>query len=204
VTESHLAKGAPQTLVTNAITFRGQDLVPLRAFDGTFINSEGAPSYVLTGQWTFTSPTIYLAHRPIKAEYWTNTMTMQMEYYGWGFAFSDAHDPTTTSVLIRSAGVTALGPNDPIYSQCARATAIPKSRIPLCTLNLLRKDYSIPTHPRLRLVRPREVLSVHFNFGICKIPFQRASILMQDTKTVGVTRRTAEPLLMIVIVHLFP
>jgi hypothetical protein len=81
VTESHLAKGPPKTFVTNAITFRGQDFEWLSGVEGIFTSlgqpmslEEALPS-ILTGQWTFASPTIYLAHRPINARYWTNTFT---------------------------------------------------------------------------------------------------------------------------------
>ena len=110
-TESHLEQGPPKTFVTTAISFRGQDLewISYAAYGETFqarlSRKINATSSVLYGQFTFTSPTVYLAHRPIQAEYWTTTSMWDLSY-GAGNYYS------TTPILIRPAGVTALGSND--------------------------------------------------------------------------------------------
>jgi hypothetical protein len=55
-----------RTFTTDAITFRGQDLYRLKRHNDEWILTEHhvLPS-VLRGQWTFTYPTQYIAHRPL-------------------------------------------------------------------------------------------------------------------------------------------
>jgi hypothetical protein len=84
VTRPHVrVDDTPVTAVIDAITFRGQDMY-LRRLDGKpfeaynmnklgnrFAREQMFPgqtyleSSVMTGRWTFTSPSVYLAHRPI-------------------------------------------------------------------------------------------------------------------------------------------
>jgi hypothetical protein len=60
--------GYPNIITTDAITFRGQDLY-LRELSNDYTNTKSTPHYisssVMSGNFTFTSPTIYLAYRPI-------------------------------------------------------------------------------------------------------------------------------------------
>jgi hypothetical protein len=103
------------TVTMNAIAFRGKDLyhIPYRAGDHGF-ESTVEPEYftgsniinwmkrnyigpsTLHGNWTFTSPSVYLAHHPITA--WVTTQSTPPY--------------TTSSTIIRGAGVIPLNPKD--------------------------------------------------------------------------------------------
>lgn len=95
----------PLTFVTTAITFRGQDLYLLGTEDAYNLPFTKPPKHVspsiLYGDWTLTSPTIYLAHHPI-----TGVIK------GWTEMYSSATEWTT---LIRPAGLLTLEEED-MYS----------------------------------------------------------------------------------------
>jgi hypothetical protein len=111
-------------ITTHAITFKGQDLypvfpwtawdhcqpgepqrvcVPTEYFTGSnftsWINQASIGPSVLYGTWTFTSPSVYLAHHPI---------TMRTT---WKVSGSVMLEPSNAT-LIRQAGVIALNSDD--------------------------------------------------------------------------------------------
>jgi hypothetical protein len=62
----------PQRVVSSMITFDGQNVYPrgmLMKGNYTTLQQGYVSPYTLTGPFTFTSPTIYLAHRHVKARY---------------------------------------------------------------------------------------------------------------------------------------
>jgi hypothetical protein len=62
----------PQSVVSSMITFDGQNVYPrgmLMKGNYTTLQQGYISPYTLTGPFTFTSPTIYLAHRHVKARY---------------------------------------------------------------------------------------------------------------------------------------
>jgi hypothetical protein len=73
----------PREFVTSAITFRGQDLARGRPESSETVGPSreflGFGRSILTGPFTFTSPTVYLAHRPISID-----------------EYSELHYPTTS------------------------------------------------------------------------------------------------------------
>jgi hypothetical protein len=69
VVRNQVAETLPVTYVTTAITFRGDDLwqEPRTFRRQTAIFSDPLPISVLYGNFTFTSPTVYIAHHAISA-----------------------------------------------------------------------------------------------------------------------------------------
>jgi hypothetical protein len=130
------ATGVPVSVVIDAIAFKGQDLelvswaqtagtpltdkISLGPEDvretsssvGTSTDSNIPRFSVLSGPWTFKSPTIYVAHRPISLvsgdynypEDWFTATDFNISHYG-----------TSTTILARPAGVMPLDPTD-LYS----------------------------------------------------------------------------------------
>lgn len=90
------------TFETDAITFRGQDLY-LRQASSLSPRTDYIHPSILHGHWTFTSPTIYLAHHPITAVFGYQRLG--------GYLMMGS--PTTS--LIRTAGIIALNSED-LYS----------------------------------------------------------------------------------------
>jgi hypothetical protein len=119
----------PVSFSTDAITFEGQDLY-LRSVDGTTAMSV-VPSgvnihqilwpggtyldpFVMKGQWTFTSPTLYLAYRPV-------TQFLQLVFTptsSWDY------QSMQVPILTQSAGVIALRPNEVYTMRPDRFTKI--------------------------------------------------------------------------------
>jgi hypothetical protein len=108
-------KDSPNTVTLDAITFQGENV-----FLRTALVSYGSPYFTvstlmtdndtptptkttLKGPFTFTSPTIYLAHNPILMSTFTRDDRVENNTFSW-----------STSVL-RTAGVIALGA-DEVYS----------------------------------------------------------------------------------------
>jgi hypothetical protein len=105
--------GKPREFTTSAITFRGQDLQPLaqkwsnQNTTHKYITSHIKP-YTLSGPFVFTSPTVYLAHRPISiTEYkvLSYPATMGNEIYNRTYITNIARSWSEDS---RSAGVIPL------------------------------------------------------------------------------------------------
>lgn len=94
-----------RTVVTTAITFNGQDLYYRGIIRGNFTSFPSSEtSYisqsVMTGDFTFVSPTVYIAHHPIRA---------RISHWKSG-------GPTTTSTaFLRSSGIIPLNATD-VYS----------------------------------------------------------------------------------------
>lgn len=88
----------PSIFSTDAITFRGQNILkagrdPIAQLVDNFNSS------VLRGSWTFTSPTIYLAHHAVTA-------------YFYDLGYAQISDSVSTRSIVRTAGVSALAPED--------------------------------------------------------------------------------------------
>lgn len=56
---------SPRTFVTTAITFQGQDLWPAKSWRWREESGPITTTSVLYGNFTFTSPTVYIAHHPM-------------------------------------------------------------------------------------------------------------------------------------------
>lgn len=96
----------PRTVVLSAITFQGQDLYEKKS-QARYVRSS-----VLTGPFTFVSPTIYLAHHDItlasmSSMSWNPTVT-------WS-SYTGNFVQSVTSIILRSGGVIPLSASD-IYS----------------------------------------------------------------------------------------
>jgi hypothetical protein len=95
------------TSTATAITFRGQDLQLLSSsITGTVYPgpTDSITEFVMTGDWKFTSPTLYLAHRPITAR-----LVKRREVWTRGSYSSNVEIYSST---IQPGGVTALNPSD--------------------------------------------------------------------------------------------
>jgi hypothetical protein len=103
----NLTPKAPVTFKTNALTFKGQDLYHLGAkshflrHDFNYVHAS-----VMTGPFTFTSPSVYIAHRNI-----TSNVGMWLRLPGENGQLLTRIFTLTTSV-IRSQGVFAVHSTD--------------------------------------------------------------------------------------------
>jgi hypothetical protein len=86
----------PSVITTNAITFHGQEVRIVGQKIGTITEFYSAPKIeplTMFGNWTFVSPSIYIAHRPIKGT-------------------ARGMDGKINSILTRPAGIVSMRPED--------------------------------------------------------------------------------------------
>jgi hypothetical protein len=100
----------PRSFTTDAITFRGQDLYLLADYQtGSTIDHPitRVPSSVLRGDFTFISPSVYLAHYALTAHFISQSLPP-------GFAFEPmivtSHSMSTS--VLRPAGILTLNEDD--------------------------------------------------------------------------------------------
>lgn len=111
---------AMTVITTSAITFKGRDLISKYYIKSNITGGDFQSknsflgSSVLSGPFTFTSPTVYLAHHPISAREWImgkhDPFAYQTELLG------------EVSSVIRTASIIPLSPNDIFSVRLARGS----------------------------------------------------------------------------------
>lgn len=112
ITKTSPLTGVPRSIVTDAITFRGRDLYVLSEIRDEHGGTERLTSTwdtvkeprtsfsVIYGNFTFVSPTVYIAH---------HTITAEVEFRASSLLYSDVNRTTHPGITLRSTQIAPAG-----------------------------------------------------------------------------------------------